>query len=683
MAGQANGSDHLAVTAGWVHLAVTAGWVHLAVTAGWVHLAVTAGRYVPEMDGGEAQSLLLGLTEAQEAAVTEQSGLLCLEAGAGSGKTMVLTRRIAFRASSGALDPAHVLAVTFTRKAGAELRSRLRRLGIEGVWAGTFHSAAYAQLRRHWADHDIRPPALVPDPTRLLRRLVGDDGATGEDVAAALATEIGWARARALGPDDYGHAVAVAGRETGLSVDTVADLYEQYRLLKRRRGVIDMDDLVEQCSEMLEQGGASASGVRWRFRHLLVDEFQDMNPAQWRLLEAWRAGRPELFVVGDGRQAVYSWNGSDPQLLSNITELVPGMVRMRLDQNHRSTPQIVRAAAAVLRAPFLSDDDGWSSGISESWDEDNDGNGYGDESDGEPMPYCSPSQVDGPVPVVVGFDQDTEEAAAMARWLRRVQRPGTPWSDMAVLARTNARLEPVASALRVAGIPVRLGSTGAARHRSRHLQAVTKALRRMDRRAPLRSSLVDVEAELSAVDPAGSAQSGYGEDDVLEASGAVVVESSSSPVSAVTALADEHAADEPDPTVGSFLAWLAANPGALELLDDETDAVDLVTFHRAKGLEWQAVAVVGLEEGLVPIAYARSRSALAEERRLLYVAVTRAERELWCSWSARPSGEQRSRIRGPSPMLAALSAASAGEQAPRGEDAAAHIARLRSRLAAS
>jgi len=279
------------------------------------------------------------------------------------------------------------------------------------------------------------------------------------------------------------------------------------------------------------------------------------------------------------------------------------------------------------------------------------------------------SRPDGPCPVVEGFDDDDDEAVALSRWLRRTHRPGRPWSHLAVLARTNSRLEPVARALSRAGIPYRMagGAQEAARAR-----AVVAELRRVPKARHLRSAL----AELVMARETRASVGGH------ESPGEEVRPSPVGLPVALARLADEHALEFPDATVGEFLEWVVAGgEGGMEL--DATDGVELSTFHRAKGLEWPAVAVVGLEHGMVPIAYATTPDALAEERRLLYVALTRAEDELWCSWArTRRSGGREWRCE-PSPLLAALQKANHGLGAGSEPDArqlAGRIASLRARL---
>ncbi|HTZ08137.1 MAG TPA: ATP-dependent helicase, partial [Acidimicrobiales bacterium] len=543
-----------------------------------------------------SSDLLRGLTGAQRHAVGLDAARLCVVAAAGSGKTTVLTRRVARRVREGSARPEHVLVVTFTRKAAGELRHRLARLGVPGpVGAGTFHAVALAQLRSHWADRGVRPPVLVDDPRRLLGAVLQGDGADGATVAA-LAGEVHWAQVRMLGPGDYPDAARAAGRAVppGWTLPEVGAVLARYGAEKRRRGVMDLDDLVTRCATVLEDDATAGAAVRWRVRHLFVDEFQDVNPAQWRLLRAWMGPDPDLFVVGDPEQAIYSWNGADPTFLDRLPELVPGTEVVRLDDNHRSTPQVLSAASAALGASRVR-----------------------------------ASRPDGPAPLVAGFDDEEEEAAAVARWLRRMHRPGQPWAHQAVLARTHARLEPLVRALERAQVPHRVAGTAGAQ------RTVLAELRRLPRHRPVRSALADLV----------TAGTGGG--------GAV----SASPAAAagrdLARLVDDCVLDVPDATVGEFLAWWAAGGEDRGPLAPH-DGVELCTFHRAKGLEWRSVAVVGLEEGMVPIAYATTEAAVAEERRLLYVALSRAEDDLWCSWARQRRAGDRTWSCQPSGLLPAL-----------------------------
>jgi len=588
----------------------------------------------------QSTALLRGLTGPQREAVTSEAAPLCVLAGAGSGKTTVLTRRVARRLLDGSAEAGHTLVVTFTRKASRELRSRLWRLDVPGpVWAGTFHAAAYAQLRRHWADAGVRPPGVIDDPRRLLGRVLGGPEAATPDTVADLLAEIQWSQARLLGPEAYAAGARAAGRRPPRPVDEIADVYARYVEAKAVHGVIDLNDLLTRCADLLERDGAVAAASRRRIRHLFVDEFQDLNPAQWRLLSVWLGGRSDLFVVGDPRQAVYGWNGADPTLLDRLPELLPGTTVLRLDANHRSTPQVIAAAGAVLAGDDPAGDDP-----------------AGDDPAGDG------ARPDGPVPAVDGFDDDTDEATAVARWLRVMHRPGRPWSHLAVLARTNARLAPVAAALERAGIPFR---TGPAPRAGAELRTAVQCLRAMPPARPLRSALADLSVPDEGTLPGRRTTRGL--------------------PPALSRLADEHAVEDPGADVGTFLAWLAAtvDDSAVSEADPDADAVELSTFHRAKGLEWPAVALIGLEDGLVPISYATSTAARAEERRLLYVAVTRAEEHLWCSWARQRQAAGRVWSCRPSPLLDAIEAA--GRRRPPGvsQPIASRMASLRQRLLAA
>ena len=302
-------------------------------------------------------ALLDGLDATQRDAVTSTAAPLAILAGAGSGKTRVLTRRIAWQSREQRIDPAHVLAVTFTRKAAGELRSRLSRLGVrESVTAGTFHAIALAQLRRRADEQGRAMPGLLERKVRILVPMLPVRGREAALLAAELASEIEWAKARLVKPDAYERAVVAAGRATPRPPAEVAATYRNYEREKRKRGLVDFDDLITGCADVLERDTEFAAAQRWRFRHLFVDEFQDASAAQFRLLRAWLGDRSDLCVVGDPDQAIYGFAGADASYLAGFRRWLPperfpevGMVR--LGSNYRSTPQVVTAAGAVLGPP--------------------------------------------------------------------------------------------------------------------------------------------------------------------------------------------------------------------------------------------------------------------------------------------------------------------------------------------
>ncbi|MGH9035724.1 MAG: ATP-dependent helicase, partial [Acidimicrobiia bacterium] len=361
--------------------------------------------------------LLSGLDERQRQAVTTPVSPLAILAGAGSGKTRVLTRRIAYQATTGRIDAGHTLALTFTRKAAGELSERLAALGLRrsgvragpatAVTAGTFHAVALAQLRRRWADRGEAVPALLERKVRLLVPFLAPGPTVGAE-AAEVAGEIEWAKARLVGPEAYEAAVAAAARPTPRAPAEVADLYSRYETEKHRRGVVDFDDLIWGLGEALETDAAFAAATRWRFRHLFVDEFQDLNPAQFRLLRAWLGDRSDLCVVGDQDQAIYGFTGADASYLVGFARHFPGAAVVHLESNFRSSPQVLAVAHAVLPA-------------------------------GKRSPRTlRPTRPDGPLPEVVAYATDAEEAVGLARALRAAGGPGVAWSSMAVLYRTNA-----------------------------------------------------------------------------------------------------------------------------------------------------------------------------------------------------------------------------------------------------
>lgn len=601
----------------------------------------------PWVDAGVARSsdhpVLRGLTPAQRVAVTAPPGPVCLVAGAGSGKTRVITRRVAFRVLAGDADARHTVVVTFTRRAAGELRRRLWRLDVEGVTVGTFHGLALAELRRHWADTRRTPPAVVADPSSLLARLggaafrmpaVARSVGPGGDPVRVLAAEIDWARARDLGPESYPEAARAAGRRPAVDVDDVAALLERYVVEKHRRHVVDLHDLVSGAARLLESDPALAEAVRWRMRHLLVDEFQDVNPAQWRLLRALLGSATDLFVVGDPQQAIYSWNGADPGLIDRLPDLLPGMAVLRLDDNHRCSPQVVAAAAAVLALDLSPAANSPTADRAPAGDHHR----------------AASTRPDGPLPEVRTFDDDASEAAAVVRWLRLVHQPGARWANLAVLARTHARLAPVAAALRRAGIPHRY--SGRAPGPTSEADALLRpdALLRLAAGPPQPAGLQPTDDAGAGDDTSGQA---FGPSDTV----------------AGLRTGGEADASEGEPATRS-------STGADSSTGD--DGVELATFHRAKGLEWDGVAVVGLEDGLVPIAYARGADAQAEERRLLYVAVTRASRHLWCSYAVRRSGSTRTAS--PSPWLAAIERAAIAAPVVPAPLAKLHVSLLRQQL---
>ncbi len=550
------------------------------------------------VDGVDPDDLLSGLNEAQGNAVAHHGGPLVVIAGAGSGKTRVLTRRIAYRVARGDTDPRRVLALTFTRKAAGELRHRLRRLGLrDDVVAGTFHGVALTQLRQRWAERGITPPTILDRKYRLIGQLLGRR--RGVDPLDVLA-EVEWARARLITPEIYPKAAPAAGRTPPMPPEELADLMERFAQEKRRRRVVDFDDLLALACRDLQADPDYAAGVRWRHRHLYVDEFQDVNPLQFELLRAWRGDSDDLFVVGDPRQAIYGWNGADPNLLGQFAEREPQSTVIELSQNYRSTPQILTLASATLQH---------RGGQLEAL------------------------RGDGPVPDITAYPTDLDEAAGLAAALRTAKRSDRAWSDHAVLVRTNAQLAPIEQALIAVGIPVRVRG-GSGPLSSQEVKAEIRALTRD--RQDLRRALEELDGGLAQLD----------DRDEEVTPGELERRQN---LAALSRLVHEYLTIDPDPSGPGLRAWLATIQAG-EVQRDH-DAVELATFHGSKGLEWPIVFLAGLEQGFVPISYAKTGAQLAEEQRLLYVAITRAEDELHLSWAATRTFGTRATKRQPSPEL--------------------------------
>ena len=510
-----------------------------------------------------AEALLAGMTPEQRDAATTTASQLCIIAGAGSGKTRVLTRRVAWQSAQANIDPRRVLVLTFTRRAASELRSRLRSLGMrEAVAAGTFHSAALALLRRYW-DHCQRPHMeLLPSRYSLLSKTNPQLDVT---TVAALNTEISWARARLITPERYAAEATEARRRPPRSAEFTASAYEAYQQAKNTRRLIDFDDVLALCHSVLINQPAFADAQRWFYRHLFVDEFQDVNPLQFAVLSAWLGPESTLALVGDPDQAIYGFNGADPDFIRQVDHHLPGIAVVHLRTNFRSTPEVLSAAARVL--------------------------------DTEPQPAARPS---GDAPTVTVAEGD-EEAPVLVQAVRARRLGSSSWRDQAVLARTNAQLPALRKALTALGVPTRSRDTGLLRHPD-----IVDLLNRRQSDTALATVVTDEQIRLRN-----------------DAEQAAMID-------AFMSLASDHLILEPGATLGDFTVSLRSD----DRVGEAVDAVELCTFHAAKGLEWPIVHLVGLEDGLVPVAFARSRAALEEERRLLYVAATRARQELhvmWCS----------------------------------------------------
>ena len=576
----------------------------------------------------DADALIADLDPDQRAAVTAGSHLVAVVAGAGSGKTRVLTRRIAYRIATGEADARHTLALTFTREAAGELRRRLLRLGLrEHVEAGTFHAVMLRVLRQRWTDTNRRPKTVSGDRRRLLRdaqKEYGFDG--GWQVMDGANNEISWAMARGIGPDRYAAAARRVGRRPAGGVDAMERIFEHYIQIKRKRGVIDFDDVLLDVLADAARDADFADVLRWRYRHLLVDEAQDLNPVQHRIIDLLRAGRDDLFIVGDPAQAVYGFNGADPSLLVEVETRFPGVEVVRLPVNHRCTPQVVAAGAHVLRAG------------------------------GQPTDIRS-ARDDGPMVTLSVVADEAAEAEFVAERIARSDPNLIRSGGVAVLARTNAQLTGFEAVMGERGLAVRRSATAS----GSPLEAAIREASANTSSSGLRAWAHDTLDDINALDTARSGleqlvrsrpetgrpsirPSGPHASQVREATTALRLVEAERRVA--TALL-EFLRDQPRGDGAEFRAWIATtNP----FDDRSTDGVELLTFHGSKGREWHTVYVTGLEASLMPHKSATTSDDKAEEARLLYVAVTRATDALHLTRAERRAGYARQ----PSPFISEL-----------------------------
>ena len=550
--------------------------------------------------------------------MTAPAGPVCILAGAGTGKTRAITHRIAYRTLVGEISPRHILAVTFTARAAAEMRARLTALGSGGVQARTFHAAALRQVR-YFAPRLLEGrvmPELLESKARLVSLAAARVGVRADRTAARdLATEIEWAKSSLVEPGEYVVAAAKALRDAPYEAATVGEIFAAYEDLKRRQGVIDFEDMLRAAVWGIEEHSDVAEQIRAQYRHFVVDEYQDVNPLQQRLLEAWLGGRDDITVVGDASQNIYSFTGATSSYLIDFPRRRRTAVVVRLVRDYRSTPQVVGLANAVIKQARGSEAK------------------LRLELVGQRPPGAEPE--------LKIFPDEVGEAAAVARRCRELIGAGTPASEIAVLFRTNAQSESYEKALAEVEVPYVVRGAERFFERGEVRQAVI-ALRTAVRSTSSETPLV--EAVVQALSATGwsrdSPPPGGAQRERWEA------------LAALVALAEEYSATpeilpigqagavQRDVTLATFCAELARR--AEQQHAPIVAGVTLASLHSAKGLEWDAVFLVGLADGTLPTTYAKTPDQLEEERRLLYVGVTRARQWLWLSYAqTRTSGRPR------------------------------------------
>jgi DNA helicase-2/ATP-dependent DNA helicase PcrA len=537
----------------------------------------------------DSKQILTELDAEQLAVVTAIRGPVCVIAGAGTGKTRVITNRIAYAINSGVTDPTKVLALTFTARAAGEMRARLRALGVPNVSARTFHSAAIKQLLYFWpyafggqfptllttksgfvSQAIERAEVAVPAQTAVLREIAG---------------EIEWAKVLEISPENYHEKAIESNRLVKLpnnksaneNLGMISQVYEAYESLKRQERTLDFEDVLLLTVGMLEEDRGVRERIRDQYRYFTVDEYQDVSPLQQRLLNLWLGNREEICVVGDAAQTIYSFAGATSNFLLNFKNRFPNAQVFRLSTGYRSTPEIINTANQILRVANLVSDHGIE---------------------------LQSVNTHGEKPLVNGFSSATDEIAYVATEVKKQIDSGIDSSDIAILARTNAQLDQVKSALN----NLRLASQIRSGERFFERVDVRDAMRLIRGASVLPSEGGDWFADLvSVLQPFGDAD--Y--------------------VTAFLRLA-RSIKDNGGENMRAFLREIEDraeqnNPPILP-------GVTLSTLHGAKGLEWDHLYLIGISEGVLPMG-----NDLNEERRLFYVGVTRAKQRIHITYAGKPS----------------------------------------------
>jgi DNA helicase II / ATP-dependent DNA helicase PcrA len=584
--------------------------------------------------------VLAALDPEQREAATALAGPVCVIAGAGTGKTRAITHRIAHGVLAGAFDPRRVLAVTFTTRAAGEMRGRLQALGVDGIQARTFHSAALRQARYFWpqvtgsALPRIAESKLPIVGAAAARCRLGTDRAMLRD----LASEIEWAKVTNVAPEGYAAAATIAGRILGgADAETVAKVYAAYEDLKTGRAVIDMEDILLSAVGLLSSHPGVADAVRAQYHHFVVDEYQDVSPLQQSLLDLWLGDRDDVCVVGDPAQTIYSFAGARADYLVQFPQRYPRAAVIRLVRDYRSTPQVVGVANDVVRRG-------------------------GDQAVRSAVTLV-PQRPDGPPPVFAEHPDELAEAEWVAAEIQRLVAGGTPPREIAVLYRVNAQSESYEQALTDLGVPYVVRGSERFFDRPEVKQAA------MLLRAAVRAGDAGVDApDAAAATAAVLSSAGY---TAQPPAGGGAARDRWESLKAVVDLAAEVVAAKPRAGLAEVVAELEARAAAQHA--PVADGVTFASLHAAKGLEWDAVFIVGCQEGTLPLVYAETPAEVAEERRLFYVGVTRARERLSASWSlSRTPGGSASRS--PSRFLDGVR-----PESPRPSAAVANSQRARSR----
>jgi DNA helicase-2/ATP-dependent DNA helicase PcrA len=548
---------------------------------------------------GAAEEILAGLNDAQREAAVAVRGPVAILAGAGTGKTTTITRRIAYQVASGTFPAQQLLAVTFTEKAAGELKARLAKLGVEGVEARTFHAAALSQLSRFWEPNTgERLPEILDSKAPLIASLANALPPPHKFMPRSeLAGEIEWAKNRMIPSQRYLAGLEELGHQPPIPAELMAGIYQGYERRKERTGRIDFEDMLLLGVQLLTEHPAAAAAVRERFHAFTVDEYQDVNPLQQALLECWLGDRAEICVVGDDYQTIYSFTGASPRYLLGFVDRYPGATVVRLEENYRSSPQVLTVANALAKRL------------------------------GGFEKRLRPTLPDGPNPTARVLADPDGEVTFVLDEVQRLHTDGVAYEEMAVIYRINARSEAYEESFAEAGVPYQVRDGAFLRRPA--ARAVMAKLRR-------------VQAGTVATAAVHGITDGLGYDPEADPDDTEEV-TRQADLGRLRALASEFVAAHPDGDAAGFIGELGRRFSTREI----GRGVNLLTYHRAKGLEFDAVFLPRLLDKELPFRSQRSAADPSEERRLLYVGITRARKHLYLSWTRDGRGV-------PSPFLEEL-----------------------------
>jgi DNA helicase-2/ATP-dependent DNA helicase PcrA len=552
------------------------------------------------------EQILTGLDPEQLAVVTAIRGPVCVIAGAGTGKTRVITNRIAYAINAGVTDPTKVLALTFTARAAGEMRARLRTLGVPNVAARTFHSAALKQLLYFWPySFGGQFPTLLTTKSGFISQAIERAEIAIPAQAASLreiASEIEWAKVLEISPDNYQAEAIAAKRSIRLpnsksateNLEIIAKVYEAYESLKKQERTLDFEDILLLTVGMLEEDRGVRERVRDQYRFFTVDEYQDVSPLQQRLLNIWLGNREEICVVGDAAQTIYSFAGATSNFLLTFKNRFPNAQTYRLSRGYRSTPEIINTANQILRSANL---------ISDHGNEISSANSHGDK------------------PLINGFNTSSEEIAFVVNSVVANIKAGADSSDIAILARTNVQLDQIKSALNNSKV-------------ASQIRSGERFFDRVDVRDAMR-----VIRSASVLPPEGgdwyedlvSVLRPFGDADYVSAFLRLAREMQEGSIELDSA--DLSSGDLK--TKSSMRTFLRELEDRAEQNNPPTlPGVTLSTLHSAKGLEWNHLYLIGLSDGLLPMS---NNNDLNEERRLFYVGITRAKQSIQITYAGKPS----------------------------------------------